>query len=778
MNNLTTLTQAQYRFLVEHIPAVVYTANLEPGRISFTYISPQFESITGFHPSEWIQNPELFIQCIHSDDRERVLCEYATSFRTHEPIQVEYRILTSDRQTIWFRDEAVVARGIDGVSMTLQGVMHDVTDRKRLEDELFRWDEETRTLTENLPDMVARLDTQGRLVYLNRWFDVGRDVTPEEYLGKTPTELGFPESLSTAWMNEMLCVCKGGVASTTEFSVASWNLIKSFESRFVPEYGRAGQVTSVLIITRDLTEKKQSETALRESEERFRQLAESIADVFWLVDSQTQRFIYVSPAYETNWGASSQELYNNPEAWLSIVHPDDRMKVERAFSRKFVEGTLDIEYRIVPAKEGIRWIHDRAYPILGEDGTIYRIAGMAEDVTVRKQVEEERLRVSKLDSLGVLAGGLAHDFNNLLTAILGQLSLAKFFIASDNPVFHRLNEAEMASLRAQDLTQQLLMFAKGGTPVRKPASLSQIVEENTRLVLTGTNVKCEFHLAKNLSTVEVDVGQISQVVQNLAINAMQAMDEGGTLTVFGQNITIDRHYSQTRTDLTVGNWVKVSFIDHGVGISKEQLDKIFDPYFTTKTNGHGLGLATSYSIINNHGGVLTVDSELGVGTTFTILLPASNEIQVLTDQASPQIRLGQGKVLVMDDEKPIRQVLGEMLEVCGYTYQTAKNGKEAISMFAQAQEMGTPFDLVILDLTIPGEIGGRAVVQKMQQLVPSVKAIVVSGYSNDPVLSNFREYGFHGRISKPFRLGEVSEVIDEILSNEPSPPPLFLPDIL
>ena len=243
---------------------------------------------------------------------------------------------------------------------------------------------------------------------------------------------------------------------------------------------------------------------------------------------------------------------------------------------------MDIEYRILHRDGSVRWIHDRAYPIKNEEGTIYRIAGMAEDVTIRKQFEEERLRVSKLDSLGLLAGGLAHDFNNLLTAILGQLSLAKFFIASDNPLFHRLNEAEMASLRAQDLTQQLLTFAKGGAPIRKPASLSQIVEENTRFVLTGSNVKCEFHIAKELWTVEVDIGQISQVVQNLVINAMQAMSNGGTLTVFGQNIAIDSEGRRADSHLAAGEWVKVSFIDQGVGIQKGHLSKIFDPYFTTK----------------------------------------------------------------------------------------------------------------------------------------------------------------------------------------------------
>ena len=764
MNKLTTLTQDQYRHLVEQIPAVAYTASLERDGISFFYVSPQLEKIVGINPAEWVNHPEQFVKQIHPDDRERVLSEQVTSYRVQDFVRTEYRVIASDGRMLWIRDEARVVRGLDGGSFLLQGIMFDISDKKRLEDELFRWDEETRTLTEHLPDMIARLDPQGRFLYLNRWFDASQKVAPEWYLGKSVKELGLSEPAAGIWENEIKRVCRAQTSSLVEYTIRFWKSLKTFESRLIPEYGRAGKVKSVLIVTRDLTDKKQNEVALKESEERFRQLAESIGDVFWLVDARAQRFLYVSPAYEKNWGSSSQELYNNAEAWLSAIHPEDRMKVERTLPQKLVEGTLDIEYRILHRDGSIRWIHDRAYPIKNEEGIIYRIAGMAEDITIRKQFEEERLRVSKLDSLGLLAGGLAHDFNNLLTAILGQLSLAKFFISSDNPLFHRLNEAETASLRAQDLTQQLLTFAKGGTPVRKPASLSQIVEENARFVLTGSNIKSEFHLATDLSTVEVDVGQISQVIQNLVINAMQAMENGGILTVFGQNIVIDRESNRASVPLSVGRWAKVSFIDQGVGIPKEALGKIFDPYFTTKTSGHGLGLATSYSIIKNHGGILTVDSEVGIGTTFTVFLPASNETQVLADQKSPEICVGQGNILVMDDEDPIRQILGEMLDVCGYTYQTAKNGKEALAIFSQAQEKGIPFHAVILDLTIPGEMGGRAVIQEMKKLIPSVKAIVVSGYSNDPVLSNFQEYGFHGRITKPFRLGEVSKVIKSVLS--------------
>ena len=344
MNKLTTLTQDQYRFLLEQIPAIVYTATLEHDGISFLYVSPQVESLVGIHPVDWVNNSGQFIRQIHPDDRERIQSEHAVLYRTHDSFRAEYRLLTPDGHTLWFRDEATVVRGPDGVSFLLQGVLLDITDQKRLEDELFRWDQETHTLTSHLPDIIARLDSRGRLVYLNRWFETTREVVPEWYLGKTPGELGLPDAVSMLWDKAIQRVKDNKTSSVIEFSFTSYESQKFFESRLIPEWGPLGDVESILIVTRDLTEKKQAEVLLRDSEERFRQLAESIADVFWLVDSQAQRFLYVSPAYEKSWGSSSQELYNNPEGWLSAVHPEDRMKVERSFVPK--TRRRNIGYRI------------------------------------------------------------------------------------------------------------------------------------------------------------------------------------------------------------------------------------------------------------------------------------------------------------------------------------------------------------------------------------------------------------------------------------------------
>jgi CheY-like chemotaxis protein len=365
--------------------------------------------------------------------------------------------------------------------------------------------------------------------------------------------------------------------------------------------------------------------------------------------------------------------------------------------------------------------------------------------------------------LGLLAGGLAHDFNNLLTAILGQLSLAKYEIDSAHPLFSRLAEAEQASLRAQDIAQQLLTFSKGGDPVKNVVSLETILEENVRLVLAGSNVRPVFRDIQGLWAVNVDLGQICQVLHNLVINARQSMASGGECLIEAQNVSKEEGERLIHSHQLVPSqdqWIRITVQDQGIGISKENLAKVFDPYFTTKSTGSGLGLATSYSIIRNHGGVLWAESEVGVGSRFSFLLPALSPGKVAPRPFEKEIKFGHGNILIMDDEEQIRKVLGEMVQTCGYSFQAVPDGEQALHMFRQAQN---GFSAVILDLTIPGGLGGKEVVKEMLSLDPHLRAIVVSGYSNDPVLANYEDYGFKGRVAKPFNLVDLSIVLNSVI---------------
>jgi CheY-like chemotaxis protein len=327
--------------------------------------------------------------------------------------------------------------------------------------------------------------------------------------------------------------------------------------------------------------------------------------------------------------------------------------------------------------------------------------------------------------------------------------------------FKRLTDVEKAVMRAQDLTRQLLTFAKGGAPVKQTASIREIIEDSCRFSLSGSNVTCAFSFTGNLKPVEADVGQIGQVINNLVINAVQAMPEGGSIEVKAENAIVG---PQDALPLAPGEYVRVSVVDQGIGIPKENLSRIFDPYFTTKQKGSGLGLATSFSIVKRHGGLLTVESAPGEGSAFHIYLPASlGELPVEETREKAPVA-GMGKILVMDDEESVRGVVGEMLKAVGYEYELAKNGAEAVELYHRALSKGRPFDAAIMDLTIPGGMGGKEAVKKLIELDPKVKAIVASGYSSDPVMADFKAYGFTGVITKPYDLQTLSRALRTILS--------------
>ena len=383
------------------------------------------------------------------------------------------------------------------------------------------------------------------------------------------------------------------------------------------------------------------------------------------------------------------------------------------------------------------------------------------DITERKKRDEEFIRACKLKSLSTLAGGIAHDFNNLLTGILGNASIAKTFVYPGDNLHKIMTDLENTSLRAKDLTQQLLTFAKGGAPVKKTVSIAKLLRDSATLVLSGSNVKCDFAIAKDLWPAEVDEGQIAQVIHNLIINAKQAMPDGGTIQVSAENFALS---AENNPFIKNGKYVKITVKDTGVGIQEEHLPKIFDPYFTTKEEGSGLGLATAYSIIKNHAGYIMAESAAGVGTTFYIHLPASKKEIGRVEAVEEKLVSGKEKILVMDDDDIIRDVAGKMLTKLGYEVDFARDGSEAIELYKKSKNSGRPFDVVIIDLTIPGGMGGRETMQKLLEIDPHVKAIVSSGYSDDAVMSNYTNYNFKGVIAKPYRIEELSKTVRSVLA--------------
>ncbi|MBU0961204.1 MAG: response regulator, partial [Proteobacteria bacterium] len=416
------------------------------------------------------------------------------------------------------------------------------------------------------------------------------------------------------------------------------------------------------------------------------------------------------------------------------------------------------------AKDGsVRSIADSGAPIRDRESVIVGVVLVFRDVTHEKKIEEELLKIRKLESIGVLAGGIAHDFNNILSAILGNIELAAYRIAEDDSkTMTLLAEAQKASKRAAKLTQQLLTFSKGGVPVREATTLPELITDSADFVLHGSQVFCKYTFPDDLWMVDVDSGQIGQVVQNIILNAKHAMPEGGAIVIRCANVKDAAREALLNVDK--GDYVRITIQDTGVGIPQEIRDKVFDPYFTTKQEGSGLGLAICHSIVHKHEGYLTVDSVSGKGTTFTIYLPAVFSPDRHTEEKHgvvPSVKAA--RIMVMDDDEMVRTVAAAQLTILGHEPVLVTDGEQAINRYQKSQDRGTPIDLVIMDLTIPGGMGGQEAAQKLHQLDPKAIIIVASGYSNDRVMANYREYGFYSAVAKPFDLTELSRAIESAL---------------
>jgi PAS domain S-box-containing protein len=376
----------------------------------------------------------------------------------------------------------------------------------------------------------------------------------------------------------------------------------------------------------------------------------------------------------------------------------------------------------------------------------------------RKQVEEELFRGRKLESLGVLAGGIAHDFNNFLTIISGNIALAKMHLQPADSVCEILEQAEMGCKRAASLASQLLTFGKGGAPVRKPAPLAGVVNDAVDLARAGAGVTINVVIAGDLWSAEIDIEQISQALHNILLNARQAMSGGGVIHVRAENVVFDADSLPLRS----GRYVMISVRDYGCGIPSEVLPRIFDPYFTTKEGGNGLGLATVHAITNKHQGHIAVQSIPGTGTTFSVYLPACPPAHPVELQIGQQLQTGSGRILIMDDEEALCKLLARILERLGYEVECAHEGEEAIELFQKAKNSGRPFTAALVDLTIPGGMGGKEVAARLREDDDSVILIASSGYSHTSVMSEFRSFGFDDVISKPWTPLQLSEVFKKM----------------
>jgi len=495
--------------------------------------------------------------------------------------------------------------------------------------------------------------------------------------------------------------------------------------------------------------------SLAVSEQKFRTLFDSTHDAIMIYDMEGA-LLEVNKVACDRLGYSRQELLRmQPGEFVApryaALVPERMRKLQEVEKAIFETAHVCRDGSEVPIELSLQRIEYENRPA---------VLGLARDISERKKKEEERFRTQKLESVGVLAGGIAHDFNNLLTGILGNISLAKLSAQADGVIRQSLVDTEKAALRARDLTKQLLTFSKGGAPLKSPTAIADIIRDSASFAIRGSRSVCAYDFADNLWYINADRGQMSQVFQNLVINASQSMPDGGVIEIRTRNVEL---WKGEAPPLAAGKYVAIAVQDHGSGIAKKHQAKIFDPYFSTKQDGSGLGLAVVYSIIKNHDGHISLQSESGQGTTFTLFIPAVVPDRRVEEPADDTVFTGRGKVLFMDDEEFIRDIAGQILQKLGFAPHLARDGAEAVSLYQQARRDGEPFTAVIMDLTIPGAMGGREAMGKLLAIDPAVIAIVSSGYANDPIMANYAQFGFKGVVPKPFTVPQLSKVLNQVL---------------
>jgi len=508
----------------------------------------------------------------------------------------------------------------------------------------------------------------------------------------------------------------------------------------------------------EINERRETEKELAASERRFRTFFDNANDGLLVAETVTGKFVLANHTICQMLGHEESSLLTLA---ISDIHPASELEwILREF-RLCAEGKSNLSVDI---------------PVLRKDGSIFPaeinaalidigdqqyLLGSFRDISERKVMEEERLKVRKLESVGMLAGGIAHDFNNILAAILGNTSLALTLTDQEDKRFPLLKAMEKACLRASDLTRQLLTFSKGGEPVRELISVAEIIKESASFILRGSNVRCDFDCAEDLWDAEVDGGQISQVIQNITVNAKHAMTDGGIVTITCRNVV---PASQMPKSVAGRKCLEINIADNGPGIPSHLLQRIFDPYFTTKEGGSGLGLAITHSIISKHQGIISVQSAIGKGTAFTILLPAANSAAARGESGrAPVSQPASGTIMVMDDEAAVRDITCQMLRHMGYIPVAVADGQEAIDTYRRHMSESDPPDLVVMDLTIPGGMGGREAAARILEIDPAARLVVSSGYSQDPIMANFSDHGFRGFLGKPFQFSDLQLVLQQVL---------------
>ncbi|HVB31447.1 MAG TPA: PAS domain-containing protein [Gemmatimonadaceae bacterium] len=775
--------------------------------------SPELFRILEIDPSGPIPAFEHTLRRMHEDDRDRVGRIFREASDNPRPVVVEYRIVLRDGTVRWIeaRSESLVPTESHP---RLAGTVQDITARKAIERELRRTNRAQRTISEcnqamiRAADEAALLDSICEIVvsvggYILAWVgiaehDEARTVRPVARAGPA---IAYLEGIMVRWDDSDRGRGPIGRAVRSGRPQSSHDI--AGDPAFVPWREAAqrhgigsalalpimvdgaplgaltvyaadadafddGEIALLKELAEDLefgiaTLRQRAETrrvdeSLRESEARFRQLAENIREVFWLADPAHDQMVYISPGYETIWGRSCESLYASSKDWIDAIHPDDRERVVRATYEKQVAGTYDEEYRILRPDGATRWIRDRGFPVRDAAGTVFRIAGVAEDVTERRHLEAQLQQTQKLESIGILAGGVAHDFNNLLTVIGGNTELLLAALETGDSLRPLAAEIQLAAVRAGSLTRQLLAFSRRQVIAPQVLDVNGIVTEAEQMFqrLLGEDIELSVVLDPSAGPVRVDPGQLSQVILNLAVNARDAMPEGGRLAITTRALAADPAVDAAPPR------VRLSVSDTGTGMAADVKGRLFEPFFTTKAAGRGtgLGLAVVHGIVAQSGGTIDVESEPGKGTVFHITLPVVEQpVAAMGAPAPLRAEHGAETVLVVEDDEGVRRMATRILATRGYRVIEGANGPEALRVL---EELGGKVDLMITDVVMPN-MSGRELAERVRQRWPGIRIVFASGYSDDAIIRHGVMEGRESLLQKPYTSESLLRKVREAL---------------
>jgi PAS domain S-box-containing protein len=762
----TQLRRSEERFarIAETLTDYMYTVRFENGKPLQTVHGAGCEMVTGFSPADFERSAHLWITMVHPDDRQNVRTFFSTIVEKPLVNPIEHRIVRKDGTERWVRNTPVFHFDDAGNMLSYDGIVQDITERKLAEQEVYREKERYRHLFNNISDGIVLNEISasgfpGKILEVNdaecKMLGRGR----EELYDTTPKDL--VEILNIENFSEVGIAMREKRHATFDRTLIAKNgdrVPVEVNSHLIELGGK--QV--VLSISRDISERLQAQQKLLESERRYREMFETSAD--GIVTMNLEGIILdCNQAFLAMLGyATTSDIVM--KSFLTLT-PEDYHKLDIQMTHETrINGYSKVYEKEYLRQNGERFfVNIRRWLIRDNNDSPAGMWAIVRDISEKKKMDAEMLKAEHLESLSMLAGGIAHDFNNLLGGIFGYIDIAREFADSPEKTNEYLDKALKSLDRAKDLSQRLLTFAKGGAPIKKAANMAEVVLDAVTLACAGQNVKPRLKFAKNLPTCEIDIAQISRVFNNLVVNAVQAMPEGGTIGISTDAIAVTTALGLTCAD---GNYVRVSVYDTGCGIPKDMIAKVFDPFFTTKKHGTGLGLSICQSIVEKHCGAMSVESEPGVGTTMHVYIPASVEKVTAPLKKSSHPVHGVGKILVMDDEDFVLDIATQMLTKLGYSVATAGHGEEAIAVFCKARETGAPFDAVMLDLTIPGGMGGAKTCERLHAIDQAAVIIASSGYSNDPVMADPTKFGFAAMLKKPYVTNDLSGLLNKLLAHK------------